>query len=56
MIKMSFVEIAKKDELDNNEMKSTKLNGKEFLIAKIGHQFYVTDNRLPSYGWRSFAG
>jgi len=47
---MSFVVIASKDVLNNGEMKSIKLNGHEFLLARIEDNFFCTDNRCPHMG------
>jgi 3-phenylpropionate/trans-cinnamate dioxygenase ferredoxin component len=50
MIYMSFVEIAKIDELENGEMKLAKLNGIELLLARIGNIYYCSNNSCPHMG------
>jgi hypothetical protein len=38
---MSFYEIFKKDELNDGEMKMKKINGHEYMIARVGGNYYV---------------
>lgn len=47
---MSFVEIVKKDELENGKMKMVKVNGHEILLVKIKNAYYCTDNSCPHMG------
>jgi len=47
---MSFVEISKKDELNDGQMKMTVVNGHEILLARAGDEYYVSDNRCPHMG------
>lgn len=47
---MSFVEIATIDELKDGKMKMAKINGHELLLARLGDNYYITDNRCPHMG------
>lgn len=47
---MSFVEILKKDRLNDGELKKVDVIGHEFLIARIGDNYYVSDNKCPHMG------
>lgn len=49
-VKMSFVEVFKKDELNAGEMKTKEINGHEFMIARVGDNYYASDNRCPHMG------
>jgi len=44
---MVFVEILKKDELVDGGLKMVEIQGKEFLVARVGENYYVSDNRCP---------
>jgi len=44
---MVFVEILNKDELKNGELKLADIGGDELLVAKVGENYYVSDNRCP---------
>lgn len=47
---MSFVEIFKKDELNDGQMKMTVINGHEILLARVGDEYYASDNLCPHMG------
>ena len=47
---MGFVEILKKDEINDGELKMTVINDHEFVIARVGDKYYVSDNRCPHMG------
>jgi 3-phenylpropionate/trans-cinnamate dioxygenase ferredoxin subunit len=47
---MSFYEIFKKDELNDGEMKMKEINGHEYMIARVGDNYYASDNRCPHMG------
>jgi 3-phenylpropionate/trans-cinnamate dioxygenase ferredoxin component len=47
---MSFVEIATTDELMDGNMKMTSVSGREILLARVGNNYYSTDNRCPHMG------
>ena len=47
---MGFVEILKKDELNDGQLKMVEIEGHELLIARIGDKYYVTNNRCPHMG------
>ena len=47
---MSFVEILKKDELNDGQMKMKEIDGHEFMIAQVGDNYYVADNLCPHMG------
>lgn len=49
-LRMSFVEILKKDELNDGELKMTVVDDHEILIARVGDNYYVSDNRCPHMG------
>ena len=48
--KVTFVEIFKKNELNDGEMKMKEINGHEFMIARVGDNYYASDNRCPHMG------
>lgn len=47
---MGFVDIVKKDELNDGELKMVDIEGYELLIARIGDKYYVSDNHCPHMG------
>ena len=47
---MSFVGVFKKDELSDGEMKMKEIDGHEFMIARVGDNYYASDNRCPHMG------
>jgi 3-phenylpropionate/trans-cinnamate dioxygenase ferredoxin subunit len=47
---MSFVEIFKKDDLNDGIMKMANIEGQEILIARVGDEYYVSDNKCPHMG------
>lgn len=46
---MVFVEILKKDELNDGELKMVDIQGHEFLITRSGNNYFVSDNRCPQW-------
>lgn len=44
---MVFVEVLKKDELSDGGLKMIDIDGDEFLIARVGEDYFVSDNRCP---------
>lgn len=47
---MGFVEVAKKDELLDGNMKMAEVNGHEILLARVGENYYSAQNRCPHMG------
>ena len=47
---MGFVEILKKDDLNDGELKMVDIEGHEILIARVGDNYYASDNRCPHMG------
>jgi len=47
---MSFIEIATTNEITDGSMKMATVNGHELMVARIGDNFYCTDNRCPHMG------
>lgn len=47
---MVFVEVLKKDELIDGELKMVDMDGHEYLVARVGEEFMVSDNRCPHMG------
>ncbi len=47
---MVFVEILKKDELNDGELKMVDIQWHELLITRSGNNYYVSDNRCPHMG------
>jgi 3-phenylpropionate/trans-cinnamate dioxygenase ferredoxin component len=45
-----FTELLKIDDLKNGQMKAYTAGGREVLMAKVGDQFFATDNRCPHFG------
>jgi 3-phenylpropionate/trans-cinnamate dioxygenase ferredoxin component len=45
-----FVEIATKDELDDGIMKMATVEGREIMLARVGDEYYASDNRCPHMG------
>jgi 3-phenylpropionate/trans-cinnamate dioxygenase ferredoxin component len=45
-----LVEIATIDELTDGNMKMTTVEGHEIMLARVGDEFYATDNRCPHMG------
>jgi 3-phenylpropionate/trans-cinnamate dioxygenase ferredoxin component len=45
-----FVEIGTKDELTDGNMKMATVEGHEILLARVGDDYYSTDNRCPHMG------
>jgi hypothetical protein len=53
---MSFYEIFKKDELNDGEMKMKEINGHEYMIARVGDNYYASDNCCPHMGGKFIHG
>ena len=47
---MSFVEMAMADELNDGNMKMVMIDDHEYMLARIGDNYYCTDNRCPHMG------
>ena len=47
---MTFVEILNRDELLDGQMKMVDIQGHEILVARVGEDYYATDNRCPHMG------
>ncbi len=47
---MSIVEILKKDELNDGEMKMVNIEGREIMIARVEDNYYASDNKCPHMG------
>ena len=47
---MSLVEILKKDQINDGEMKMADIEGHEIMIAQVGDKYYASDNRCPHMG------
>jgi 3-phenylpropionate/trans-cinnamate dioxygenase ferredoxin subunit len=47
---MGFVEILKKDELNDGELKTEEIEGHKILIARVEDNYYVSDNICPHMG------
>lgn len=47
---MSFVEIATVDELMDGKMKMATVNEHELMLARVGDNYYCTDNHCPHMG------
>jgi nitrite reductase/ring-hydroxylating ferredoxin subunit len=45
--RMSFVEVAKTQEIPAGKMKHFEVNGKEVLLANVGGEFFATSDRCP---------
>ena len=46
----SFVEVGKKNDLENGEMKEAKIEGHDILLARVADKYYAIDNRCPHMG------
>ena len=42
-----FIEVAKIEELKSGTMKTVIAGGREILLARVGDNYYATDNRCP---------
>ncbi|MGZ7108072.1 MAG: Rieske (2Fe-2S) protein [Methanobacterium sp.] len=47
---MSFVEIAATNELGDGNKKMVKVNDHELMLARVGDNYYCSDNRCPHMG------
>ncbi len=44
---MSFVEVAKTQEIPTGKMRHFEVNGKEILVANVAGEFYAASDRCP---------
>lgn len=51
-----FIEVAVADEFQDGEMRQAEVDGHELLIARVGDEFFVSDNRCPHLGGRLSKG
>ncbi|MFC1846116.1 Rieske (2Fe-2S) protein [Chloroflexota bacterium] len=51
-----FVEVAKKDELQDGTMKPVNVAGRDILIARVKDVYYAADNRCPHMGGKLSRG
>jgi 3-phenylpropionate/trans-cinnamate dioxygenase ferredoxin subunit len=42
-----FIEVSKIEELRSGTMKAVIVEGREILLARVGDNYYATDNRCP---------
>jgi 3-phenylpropionate/trans-cinnamate dioxygenase ferredoxin subunit len=47
---MVLVEMSTVDELKDGTMKMVNIEGHEYLLARVGDNYYCTDNRCPHMG------
>lgn len=47
---MSFIEMATLDKLKDGEMIMVEIGDHEYMLAKVGDNYYCTDNRCPHMG------
>ncbi len=47
---MSFVELTVKNEIKDGQMKMFIIDDHEYMMARVGDNFYCTDNRCPHMG------
>lgn len=47
---MSFVEMAIIDDLEDGTMKMVIIDGHEYMLARVGDNYYCTDNHCPHMG------
>ena len=53
---MNSSEIASVNELKDGTMKMVKIDDHEYLLAKVGDNYYCTDNQCPHMGGNLSAG
>lgn len=46
---MNFVEVATTDELMDGNMKMATVSGRDILLARVGYNYYSTDNSCPPH-------
>jgi len=44
---VEFVDAAGVAEIQNGQMKTVKMEGREILLAKVGDRFFAADNKCP---------
>jgi 3-phenylpropionate/trans-cinnamate dioxygenase ferredoxin component len=49
-IMTDFVEVATVDELEDGKMKMATIEGHEIMLARMGDEYYASDNRCPHMG------
>lgn len=47
---MGYIELMNSDELKDGTMKMITINNHEYMLARIGDNYYCTDNRCPHMG------
>ena len=45
-----YAEVSGKEEIKSGHMKMVNVAGREILLARVGDDFYATDNRCPHMG------
>jgi 3-phenylpropionate/trans-cinnamate dioxygenase ferredoxin subunit len=55
-IENDLVEVGKLDELKSGGMKMVMVQGRELLLARVGDQYYVSNNRCPHMGGKLSQG
>lgn len=45
-----FVEVSTKDELEDGKMKMAAVEGHEIMLARVGDEYFASDNRCPHMG------
>jgi 3-phenylpropionate/trans-cinnamate dioxygenase ferredoxin subunit len=51
-----WVEVGKTGDLDDGQMKTVKVGGKQILLAKVGGRYLAADSRCPHLGGNLSAG
>jgi len=51
-----FVKVVNVGEMESGEMKAVQINGHEVLVARVGNEYYASDNRCPHMGGRLSQG
>jgi 3-phenylpropionate/trans-cinnamate dioxygenase ferredoxin subunit len=45
-----FVQIGVIGEMESGDMRAVQVNGREVLVARVGNEYFATDNRCPHMG------
>ena len=53
---MAETVVAKKDDLNNGEMKVVPAAGREILLARVGDSYYAAESRCPHLGGKLAEG
>lgn len=51
-----FIELPGTGGMSDGELRQAELDGHEFVVARVGEDFYVADNRCPHLGGRLSKG